>query len=101
MSNSKQNSMFSLTRLLLVARKEFSDLLRDRKSIFWGLFAVAISGPLVVGMIYFVAQSVTERVDKLTAPIVNAQFAPDLVRFLDLEILPFRCLAAKKSDRWR
>ena len=36
MSNSKQNSMFSLTRLLLVARKEFSDLLRDRKSIFWG-----------------------------------------------------------------
>ena len=35
MSNSKQNSMFSLTRLLLVARKEFSDLLRDRKSIFW------------------------------------------------------------------
>jgi sodium transport system permease protein len=83
MSNSKQNSMFSLTRLLLVARKEFSDLLRDRKSIFWGLFAVAISGPLVVGMIYFVAQSVTERIEKVTAPIVNAQFAPDLVRFLE------------------
>ena len=83
MSDSKQSSMFSLTRLLLVAGKEFSDLLRDRKSIFWGLFAVAISGPLVVGMIYFVAQSVTERVEKVTAPIVNAQFAPDLVRFLE------------------
>ena len=34
-------------------------------------------------MIYFVAQSVTERMEKVTAPIVNAQFAPDLVRFLN------------------
>lgn len=74
---------FSPGRLWLIARKEFSDLLRDRRSIFWGLFAVAISGPLVVGMIYFVAQSVTERIEKVTAPIVNAQFAPDLVRFLE------------------
>lgn len=83
MSDAATTSRFSLARLALIARKEFSDLLRDRKSIFWGLFAVAISGPLVVGLIYFVAQSVTERVDKLTAPIVNAQFAPDLVRFLE------------------
>ena len=72
-------SSFSVSRLALVARKEFTDLLRDRKSIFWALFAVAISGPLVVGILYFVVQSVTERVDKTTAPIVNAQFAPDLV----------------------
>ena len=72
-------SNFSVSRLALVARKEFTDLLRDRKSIFWALFAVAISGPLVVGILYFVVQSVTERIDKTTAPIVNAQFAPDLV----------------------
>ena len=76
-------SGFSFSRLALVARKEFTDLLRDRKSIFWALFAVAISGPLVVGILYFVLQSVTERIDKTTAPIVNAQFAPDLVRHFE------------------
>ncbi len=70
----------SMSRLLLVARKEFMDLLRDRKSVFWALFAVAISGPLVIGILYFVMKSVTERIEKTVAPIVNAQFAPDLVR---------------------
>lgn len=77
------SSLFSLSRLAVVARKEFSDLLRDRKSVFWALFAVAISGPLVLGILYFVTKAVTERVEKTVAPIVNAQFAPDLVRHLE------------------
>ena len=76
-------SAFSLSRLLLVARKELLDLLRDRKSIFWALFTVIISGPLVVGLLYFVGKTVSDRIEKVTAPIVNAQFAPDLVRFLE------------------
>lgn len=76
-------SLFSPSRLAIVARKEFSDLLRDRKSVFWALFAVAISGPLVLGILYFVTKAVTERVEKTVAPIVNAQFAPDLVRHLE------------------
>jgi sodium transport system permease protein len=74
---------FSFGRLAIVARKEFSDLLRDRKSIFWALFAVAISGPLVVGILYFVTKSIGERIDKTTAAIVNAAFAPDLVRHFE------------------
>ena len=76
-------SAFSLSRLLLVARKELLDLLRDRKSIFWALFTVVISGSLVVGLLYFFGKTVSDRVEKVTAPIVNAQFAPDLVRFLE------------------
>ena len=76
-------SGFSFTRLSLVARKEIVDLLRDRKSIFLALFGVAISGPLVVCLLYFVAQSIQGRFDKTTAPIVNAQFAPDFVRYLE------------------
>jgi len=76
-------SAFSLTRLSLVARKEVVDLLRDRKSIFLALFGVAISGPLVVCLLYFVAQSIQGRIEKITAPIVNAQFAPDFVRYLE------------------
>ncbi len=76
-------SAFSLSRLLLVARKELLDLLRDRKSIFWALFTVVISGPLVVGLLYFVGKTVSDRIEKVTAPIVNAQFAPDFVRFLE------------------
>ena len=76
-------SAFSLTRLSIVAHKEIVDLLRDRKSIFLALFGVAISGPLVVCLLYFVAQSIQGRIEKITAPIVNAQFAPDLVRYLE------------------
>jgi sodium transport system permease protein len=76
-------SAFSFSRMLIVARKELSDLLRDRKSIFWALFAVTISGPLVVGILYFVTKTITERIDKTTAAIVNAQFAPDLVRHFE------------------
>ena len=74
---------FSFARLLLVARKEIVDLLRDRKSIFLALFGVAISGPLVVCLLYFVAQSIQGRIEKITAPIVNAEFAPDFVRYLE------------------
>jgi sodium transport system permease protein len=76
-------SAFSFSRMLIVARKELSDLLRDRKSIFWALFAVTISGPLVVGILYFITKTITERIDKTTAPIVNVQFAPDLVRHFE------------------
>ena len=76
-------SKFSFPRLALVARKELVDLLRDRKSVFWALFTVAISGPIVVCLLYFVGKTVTERVERITAPIVNAQFAPDFVRFLE------------------
>ncbi len=80
--NSPENT-FSPTRLWLVARKEILDLLRDRKSIFMALLGVTISGPLVVCLLYFVAQSIQGRIDKITAPVVNAQFAPDLVRYLE------------------
>ncbi len=76
-------SSFSLDRLRLVAHKELVDLLRDRKSIFWALFTVIISGPLVVALLYFVGKAVTDRFERVTAPIVNAQFAPDFVRFLE------------------
>lgn len=76
-------SQFSIRRAATVARKELIDLLRDRKSIFWALFAVSISGPLVLGILYFVTKSVSERIDKTTAPIVNAAMAPDLVRHLE------------------
>lgn len=74
---------FSFFRMFTVTRKELIDLLRDRKSIFWALFAVTISGPLVVGLLYFITKTVSERIEKTTAPIVNAQFAPDLVRHLE------------------
>jgi sodium transport system permease protein len=76
-------SGFTFSRTLTVARKELFDLLRDRKSIFWALFAVSISGPIVVGLLYFITKTVSERVSKTTAPIVNTQFAPDLIRFLE------------------
>ncbi|MFV0679629.1 ABC transporter permease [Ottowia sp.] len=73
----------SLQRLATVTRKELVDLLRDRKSIFWALFTVAISGPLVLAIIFLVAQSVVDRVERTTIPIVHAEVAPDLLRFLE------------------
>jgi sodium transport system permease protein len=83
MSTSRTTITWSLSRFLTVARKELTDLLRDRKSIFWAMFTVAISGPLVVCALYFITKSVSERVDKTTASIVNAHLAPDLVRHLE------------------
>lgn len=77
------DAAWSWARFLTVAHKELTDLLRDRKSIFWALFTVAISGPLVVCALYFITKSVNERVDKTTASIVNAHLAPDLVRHLE------------------
>jgi len=74
---------WSFTRLATIAHKEMTDLLRDRKSIFWALFAVAISGPLVVCALYFITKTVNERIDQTTASIVNAALAPDLVRHLE------------------
>ena len=65
MSGVSTFSAFSLSRLALVARKEFTDLLRDRKSIFWALFAVAISGPLVVGAL---ADSIRANKNTLAMP---------------------------------
>ncbi len=74
---------FSLQRFAIVTRKELTDLLRDRKSIFWAFFSVAISGPIVVGLLYVITQSIDERMEKTTASIVNAAAAPDLVRYLE------------------
>ncbi len=78
-------------RLGTVLRKEVLDLLRDRKSLFWMLFASAISGPLVLGILYFAFKTVSERLDRIEAPIVRAELAPDLVRHLErrgIKILP-------------
>ena len=83
MSTSSSTATWSLSRFLTVAKKELTDLLRDRKSIFWAMLTVAISGPLVVCALYFITKSVSERVDKTTASIVNAHLAPDLVRHLE------------------
>ncbi len=83
MSRTGDSRALDVARLWCVTRKELRDLLRDRKSIFWGLFAVALSGPLVLGIIYFGAGAINDRVEHLTAPIVNARFAPDLVRHME------------------
>ncbi|MFN3628752.1 MAG: ABC transporter permease [Casimicrobiaceae bacterium] len=74
---------FDWARLATVTRKELTDLLRDRKSIFWALFAVAISGPLVLGVMYFAIEAVSDRIKRITAPIHGAAQAPDLVRHLE------------------
>jgi len=73
----------SWLRLGTVLRKELTDLLRDRKSIFWGLFAVAISGPLVLGVLYVAIKTVSDRLEKVTAHIYNAEQAPDLIRHFE------------------
>ncbi|MCX8098938.1 MAG: ABC transporter permease [Casimicrobiaceae bacterium] len=77
--------MIGLHRAHLVAvlRKEITDLLRDRKSMFWTLFASIISGPLVLGLLYTIAKTVGERIERTTAYVVNAEAAPDLMRYLE------------------
>jgi sodium transport system permease protein len=86
-------------RLATVTRKELTDLLRDRKSIFWALFAVAISGPLVLGVMYFAIKAVSDRVERITAPIHNAAQAPDLVRHLERRGIRIENVAADFEEK--
>ena len=71
--------------LVTVYKKEISENLRDRRSIFNSLLLGPILFPvLFIGLAWFSASKQQERVEQvLEIPVVGAEFAPNLVGFLE------------------
>src|SRR5690348_13328288 len=70
--------------ILTVFRKEMRDHLRDRRSILIAMI-YPLLGPLLLGLLFsFVGSGmrVTERAP-LIVPVLHAESAPDLVRYLE------------------
>lgn len=74
----------TMSAILTVFRKEMVDHLRDRRSILVAMI-YPLMGPLLLGLMFFFVGG-TMRVSDgapLVVPIVHAESAPDLVRFLE------------------
>jgi sodium transport system permease protein len=71
--------------LAVVFRKEVVENLRDRKAVFNSLLLGPILFPLLfVGLAFFSASKQMERAEQvLEVPVVGAEHAPNLVRFLE------------------
>lgn len=71
--------------LVTVFRKEVKENLRDRRSIFNSLLLGPILFPLMfIALIWFTTSAQQERAEKtLEVPVVGAERAPSLIRFLE------------------
>ncbi len=78
--------------LKTVFRKEATDNLRDRRSVFNALLGVLINPILFIFLFGFLNRAFTEQATQtLELPIIGAENAPNLVEFLDqqnVEVLP-------------
>jgi sodium transport system permease protein len=71
--------------MLTVFRKEVRENIRDRRALFNSLLLGPLLFPLLfVGMMWFLQSAEKERAEKtLELPVVGAEHAPSLVRFLE------------------
>jgi sodium transport system permease protein len=75
-----------MSAILIVFRKEMVDHLRDGRSILVSMI-YPLAGPLLIGLMFvFIGGSIRVNDPRpLVVPIVHAESAPDLVRFLESE----------------
>ena len=71
--------------LTTVFKKEVRENLRDRRALFISLLLGPMLFPvLFVGLMWFLESAEQERAEKtLELPVVGAQYAPSLIRFLE------------------
>jgi sodium transport system permease protein len=74
-----------MSGLTTVFKKEVRENIRDRRALFNSLLLGPILFPLLfVGMMWFLQSAEKERAEKtLELPVVGAQYAPSLVRYLE------------------
>ena len=70
-------------RILIVARKELVDTLRDRRTLLVTLLPALVAGPLVLMLMFTVIASQLTKVQELKLPTVGRAHAPALVAFLE------------------
>jgi len=73
--------------LIAVFRKEVRENIRDRRALFNSLLLGPLLFPLLfVGLMWFLESAEQERAEQtLELPVVGAQYAPSLIRFLEQE----------------
>ena len=74
-----------MTLILTVMRKEWRDLMRDRRTVLIGLAMGALLAPaLIIGMNAYAAEKRTKQLESvLKLPVAGAEFAPNLVTWLE------------------
>jgi sodium transport system permease protein len=69
----------------IVFAKEVVDALRDRRTLLLTLFGSAISGPLVLMLLFKLIATEIDRADQVRLPVVGAERAPALIAYLERE----------------
>ncbi|MBK9608154.1 MAG: ABC transporter permease [Betaproteobacteria bacterium] len=69
----------------IVFAKEIVDALRDRRTLLLTLFGSALSGPLVLLLLFKLISTEIDRADQLRLPVVGAERAPALIAYLERE----------------
>ena len=73
----------SLERTLAILRKEWLDMLRDRRTATVTLVSSIAAGPIFLMLIFNLIASQAERARDLALPVAGADYAPALVAFLE------------------
>lgn len=66
-----------------ILRKEIIDSLRDRRTLLYTLLGSALSGPLVLLVIFTIIAQQSEKIERLKLPVIGQEHAPALVTFLE------------------
>ncbi|MFC1849300.1 ABC transporter permease [candidate division CSSED10-310 bacterium] len=80
-----------IRRIFVVFRKEVFDNVRDRRSLMAAFLFPLIGAVMMGGMIHFIEKRSAEKYNTLKLPVLGAEYAPNLIRFLkqyDVEVLP-------------
>lgn len=72
----------TLFRIAVIARKEITDLLRDRRTMIVTVFTAMAAGPVLMLLVMNLIAGQANKVRELRLPIVGAEHAPALVAFL-------------------
>ena len=90
-----------MNRALIVARKEVTETLRDRRAMLMTIATAALAGPIFLALIFNMIASQGERARTLRLPVGGAQYAPALVAFLEREGVRIQPLPADAEARIR
>src|SRR5438105_2733262 len=74
-----------LAQILTIVRKELTDTFRDRRSAFFTILGSALSGPLMVLLIFNLISGQAEKAEQLKLPLLGRDHAPALVAFLQAQ----------------
>jgi sodium transport system permease protein len=72
-----------ISRTLAILRKEWLDMLRDRRTATVTLVSSIAAGPIFLLLIFNLIASQAERARDLTLPVAGSEYAPALVAFLE------------------